>query len=140
MPDPPSRIRASAGVTVSATAMAAASARTYASASGWENAPVRPPMKNAGSAAVTSTSVAYSIDDADLERRLQDHRGGGPVTPGLAMLAQPPAYVFHVDDGIVDHGGDGYDEPGQDEDVEGGAPQVQHQRGRQQRQRDGDDS
>ena len=53
-----SRIRASAGVTVSATTSEAPTARMYEKARGLKNAPVRPVRKKTGIIAATMISVA----------------------------------------------------------------------------------
>ena len=47
-----------AGVTVRATAIEASTANPYASASGWKNAPDRPPRKKIGTKTMASIRVA----------------------------------------------------------------------------------
>ena len=54
----------------------------------------------------------------------------------LARLAQVPHGIFDVDDGVVDDGGEGNDQPGQDHRVKGSPTQVEHEQGHHQRKRD----
>ena len=53
-----SRMKARAGVTVSATTSEARTARPYEMTSGWKNAPDSPLMKKTGETATTSINVA----------------------------------------------------------------------------------
>ena len=62
------------------------------------------------------------------------------VLPSLPMLAQAPHDVLDVDDGVVDHHAKRDHEARQHHRVDRRAGRVEHQPGREQRQRDGDDA
>ena len=97
-----SRIRAIAGVTVSATISEARTASAYEIASGWKNAPDRPPMKKTGSDRDDDDQRRVDDRAPHLERGLEDDRGRRATAARQAVLAEPADDVLDVDDGVVD--------------------------------------
>ena len=88
----PSSIMPSAGVTVTATTIEAATASRYVDAIGGRNAPASPSMKNAGSStAATTISVANSDRAPHLERRVDDDLPGGGAVRPCSALSDPLA-------------------------------------------------
>ena len=76
----------------------------------------------------------------DLERRLQDDRRLRLLAPLRGGQAESSHDVLDVDDGVVDDGAERDHEARQHHRVDGGAAGVEHQPGRDQRHRDGDDA
>src|SRR5439155_16333813 len=66
----------------------------------------------------SSDVCSSDLGPAHLERSLEDHSSRRFVTSLLATLAETPHDVSRIDDGVVDHGGEGDQQPRDDHQID----------------------